>query len=105
MEIQKLYDLDDIEFEDIAIGLVRLAKDIPAHEFFSKSIKSTTSVSQERKTLSSMGIIMIIFFQDLRPTTSFQRPVSLLFQTNLLKVSKKKFRPSSLQEKKTLNFY
>ncbi|PTT32581.1 IPExxxVDY family protein, partial [Chryseobacterium sp. HMWF028] len=25
MEIQKLYDLDDIEFEDIAIGLVRLA--------------------------------------------------------------------------------
>ncbi|MGN7758733.1 IPExxxVDY family protein [Chryseobacterium sp. 22532] len=36
MEIQKLYDLDDIEFEDIAIGLVRLAKDIPAHEFFYK---------------------------------------------------------------------
>jgi hypothetical protein len=30
LEIQKLYDLDDIEFEDIAIGLVRLAKDIPA---------------------------------------------------------------------------
>jgi hypothetical protein len=27
LEIQKLYDLDDIEFEDIAIGLVRLAKE------------------------------------------------------------------------------
>ncbi|WP_326981075.1 IPExxxVDY family protein [Chryseobacterium sp. MYb264] len=36
MEIQKLYDLDDIEFEDIAIGLVRLAKHIPDHEFFYK---------------------------------------------------------------------
>ncbi|WP_449400648.1 IPExxxVDY family protein [Chryseobacterium wanjuense] len=34
MEIQKLYDLDDIEFEDITIGLVRLAKNIPDHEFF-----------------------------------------------------------------------
>lgn len=36
MEIQKLYDLDDTEFEDIAIGLVRLAKNIPDHEFFYK---------------------------------------------------------------------
>lgn len=36
MEIQKLYDLDDIEFENIAIGLVRLAKNIPDHEFFYK---------------------------------------------------------------------
>lgn len=36
MEIQKLYDLDDIEFEDIAIALVRLVKHIPDHEFFFK---------------------------------------------------------------------
>lgn len=36
MEIQKLYDLDDIEFEDITIGLVRLAKNVPDHEFFYK---------------------------------------------------------------------
>lgn len=36
MEIQKLYDIDDIEFEDIAIGLVRLAKNIFDHEFFFK---------------------------------------------------------------------
>ncbi|MCJ8153530.1 IPExxxVDY family protein [Chryseobacterium sp. SSA4.19] len=34
MEIQKLYDPDDIEFENITIGLVRLAKHIPDHEFF-----------------------------------------------------------------------
>jgi len=36
LEIQKLYDLDDIEFEDIAIALVRLAKNVPDHEFFYK---------------------------------------------------------------------
>lgn len=36
MEIQKLYDFDDIEFEDITIGLVRLVKNIPDHEFFFK---------------------------------------------------------------------
>jgi hypothetical protein len=48
LEIQKLYDLDDIEFEDIAIGLVRLAKDIPAHEFFYK-INQTNNLNFERK--------------------------------------------------------
>ena len=36
MEIQKLYDIDDIEFEDITIGLVRLAKNVFDHEFFFK---------------------------------------------------------------------
>jgi len=36
LEVQKLYDLDDIEFEDITIGLVRLVKFLPDHEFFFK---------------------------------------------------------------------
>ena len=36
MEIQKLYDIDNTEYEDIIIGLVRLAKHIPDHEFFFK---------------------------------------------------------------------
>jgi deoxyhypusine synthase len=40
LEIQKLYDIDDIEFEDITIGLVRLAKNIPDHEFFYKVLLS-----------------------------------------------------------------
>jgi len=34
LEVQKLYDFDETEFEDITIGLVRLAKHIPDHEFF-----------------------------------------------------------------------
>jgi hypothetical protein len=56
LEIQKLYDLD-IEFEDIAIGLVRLAKDIPDHEFFYK-INQTNNLSfQERKILSLRGVL------------------------------------------------
>lgn len=36
METQKLYDFDDIEFDDITIALVRLTKHIPDHEFFFK---------------------------------------------------------------------
>ncbi|WP_407404567.1 IPExxxVDY family protein [Chryseobacterium sp.] len=36
MENQKLYDFDDIEFDDITIALVRLTKHIPDHEFFFK---------------------------------------------------------------------
>lgn len=34
MEIQKLYDIEETEFEDVTIGLVRLAKNVPDHEFF-----------------------------------------------------------------------
>lgn len=34
MEIQNLYDFDDIESDDITIALVRLTKHIPDHEFF-----------------------------------------------------------------------
>lgn len=36
MEVQKLYDFDEIEFEDITVSLVRLVKSIPDHEFFYK---------------------------------------------------------------------
>ncbi len=36
MEIENLYDFDDIESEDITIALVRLTKTIPDHEFFFK---------------------------------------------------------------------
>ncbi|MBD8083843.1 IPExxxVDY family protein [Chryseobacterium caseinilyticum] len=36
MEVQKLYDLDEIESEDITIGLVRLVKSMHDHEFFFK---------------------------------------------------------------------
>ena len=34
MEIQKLYDIEETEFEDVTIGLVRLVKNVPDHEFF-----------------------------------------------------------------------
>ncbi len=47
MEIQKLYDPDDTECEDIAVGLVRLAKHIPDHEFFFK-VNLKNSLNFER---------------------------------------------------------
>jgi hypothetical protein len=99
LEIQKLYDLDDIEFEDIAIGLVRLAKDIPAHEFFYK-INQNNNLTFKKKDVILHGAYYDYFFQDLRPTTSLQRPVLPLFRTNLLKVNKKNSDRTLLRRRK-----
>jgi len=99
LEIQKLYDLDDIEFEDITIALVRLAKDIPAHEFFYKINQNNNLSFSRKKDLVFHGDYFDYFI------TSFQRPALPLFLINLRKVSKKKFKLNSLQKKKTLSFY
>ncbi|WP_299181041.1 IPExxxVDY family protein [uncultured Chryseobacterium sp.] len=55
MEIQKLYDLDEIEFEDVTIGLVRLAKNIPDHEFFYTINKSNDLTFSRIKDLIYHG--------------------------------------------------
>jgi len=55
LEIQKLYDLDDIEFEDIAIGLVRLAKHIPDHEFFFRVNQNNNLIFYRKKDLILQG--------------------------------------------------
>lgn len=62
MEIQKLYDLDDIEFEDITIGLVRLAKNIPDHEFFFKVNVNNDLKFSRIKDLVFNGIYYDYFF-------------------------------------------
>ncbi|MCY0970285.1 IPExxxVDY family protein [Chryseobacterium wangxinyae] len=62
MEIQKLYDLDDIEFEDITIGLVRLAKNIPDHEFFFKININNDLKFSRIKDLVFNGIYYDYFF-------------------------------------------
>jgi outer membrane lipoprotein-sorting protein len=53
----KLYDLDDIEFEDIAIGLVRLAKDIPDHEFFYKINQNNDLTFSRKRSGLSRGLL------------------------------------------------
>lgn len=62
MEIQKLYDLDDIEFENITIGLVRLAKNIPDHEFFFKVNVNNDLKFSRIKDLVFNGIYYDYFF-------------------------------------------
>jgi len=62
LEIQKLYDLDDIEFEDITIGLVRLAKNIPDHEFFFKVNVNNDLKFSRIKDLVFNGIYYDYFF-------------------------------------------
>jgi hypothetical protein len=80
LEIQKLYDLDDIEFEDIAIGLVRLAKNIPDHEFFYKINQNNDLTFKRIEDVILHGSYYDYFFQDLRLTTSLQDLFYLYFE-------------------------
>jgi len=62
LEIQKLYDIDDIEFEDIAIALVRLVKHIPDHEFFFKINQHNDLKFSRIKDLVFHGIYYDFYF-------------------------------------------
>ncbi|WP_370897698.1 IPExxxVDY family protein [Chryseobacterium gossypii] len=62
MEIQKLYDLDEIEFEDITIGLVRLAKNIPDHEFFYKINQNNDLKFSRKKDIVFHGAYYDYYF-------------------------------------------
>ena len=55
MEIQKLYDFDELDSEDIAINLVRLAKHIPDHEFFFQ----TNTINNEYLNFSRVDDLII----------------------------------------------
>ena len=62
MEIQKLYDVDDTEFENIAIGLVRLVKHIPDHEFFFKVNLNNDLVFSRKQDILFHGTHYDYFF-------------------------------------------
>ena len=89
MEIQKLYDLDDIEFEDIAIGLVRLAKDIPAHEFFFKINQINNNIFSRKKDLVFHGDYYDYFFPRFEAYHKFSK-TCFTFISNKSSESKQK---------------
>jgi hypothetical protein len=105
LEIQKLYDLDDIEFEDIAIGLVRLAKDIPAHEFFYKINQNNNLSFSRKKDLVFHGDYYDYFFPRFEAYHKYSKTCFTFISNKSSESKQKKFRPNSLQKKKTLNFY
>ena len=105
MEIQKLYDLDDIEFEDIAIGLVRLAKNIPDHEFFYNVNQNNNDLKFLRKTdLVFHGAYYDYYFPRFEAYDKFTK-TSFTFISNKSSESKqKKLQTELFAEEENIKF-
>ncbi|MEG1036700.1 MAG: IPExxxVDY family protein, partial [Chryseobacterium sp.] len=104
MEIQKLYDLDDIEFEDIAIGLVRLAKDIPAHEFFYKINQNNNLSFSRRKDLVFHGDYFDYFFPRYEAYHKFSKTCFTFISNKSSESKQKKVQTELFTEEENIKF-
>ncbi|MET3035244.1 IPExxxVDY family protein [Chryseobacterium sp. NRRL B-14859] len=104
MEIQKLYDLDDIEFEDIAIGLVRLAKDIPAHEFFYKINQSNNLNFSRKKDLVFHGDYYDYFFPRFEAYHKFSKTCFTFISNKSSESKQKKVQTELFTEEENIKF-
>ncbi|PWN69953.1 IPExxxVDY family protein [Chryseobacterium phosphatilyticum] len=104
MEIQKLYDLDDIEFEDIAIGLVRLAKDIPAHEFFYKINQSNNLSFSRKKDLVFHGDYYDYFFPRFEGYHKFSKTAFTFISNKSSESKQKKVQTELFTEEENIKF-
>lgn len=104
MEIQKLYDLDDIEFEDIAIGLVRLAKDIPAHEFFYKINQTNDLNFVRKKDLVFHGGYYDYFFPRFEAYHKFSKTYFTFISNKSSESKQKKVQTELFTEEENIKF-
>lgn len=104
MEIQKLYDLDDIEFEDIAIGLVRLAKDIPAHEFFYKINQLNNLSFSRKKDLVFHGDYYDYFFPRFEAYHKFSKTCFTFISNKSSESKQKKVQTELFTEEENIKF-
>lgn len=104
MEIQKLYDLDDIEFEDITIGLVRLAKDIPAHEFFYKINQSNDLSFSRKKDLVFHGGYYDYFFPRFEAYHKFSKTCFTFISNRSSESKQKKVQTELFTEEENIKF-
>ncbi|UHO38787.1 IPExxxVDY family protein [Chryseobacterium capnotolerans] len=104
MEIQKLYDLDDIEFEDIAIGLVRLAKDIPAHEFFYKINQLNNLSFSRKKDLVFHGDYYDYFFPRFEAYHKFSKTCFTFISNTSSESKQKKVQTELFTEEENIKF-
>jgi len=95
LEIQKLYDLDDIEFEDIAIGLVRLAKHIPDHEFFYKINQNNDLKFSRKQDIVFHGAFYDYYFSRFEAYHKFTK-TCFTFISNKSSESKQKKQQTEL---------
>ncbi|UWX60365.1 IPExxxVDY family protein [Chryseobacterium oranimense] len=104
MEIQKLYDLDDIEFEDIAIGLVRLAKDIPAHEFFYKINQINGLSFSRKKDMIIHGAYYDYFFPRFEAYDKFTKTCFTFISNRSSESKQKKLQTELFTEEENIKF-
>lgn len=104
MEIQKLYDLDDIDFEDIAIGLVRLAKDIPAHEFFYKINQINNLSFSRKKDLVFHGGYYDYFFPRYEAYHKFSKTCFTFISNKSSESKQKKIQTELFTEEENIKF-
>jgi hypothetical protein len=104
LEIQKLYDLDDIEFEDITIGLVRLAKDIPAHEFFYKINQSKNLIFSRKKDLVFHGAYFDYFFPRYEAYHKFSKTCFTFISNKSSESKQKKVQTELFTEEENIKF-
>ncbi|UKB83458.1 IPExxxVDY family protein [Chryseobacterium sp. MEBOG06] len=104
MEIQKLYDLDEIEFEDIAIGLVRLAKDIPAHEFFYQINKTNNLSFSRKKDLVFHGGYYDYFFPRYEAYHKFSKTCFTFISNKSSESKQKKVQTELFTEEENIKF-
>ncbi|WP_426481604.1 IPExxxVDY family protein [Chryseobacterium sp. R2ACT005] len=104
MEIQKLYDLDDIEFEDITIGLVRLAKDVPAHEFFYKINQANNLGFSRKKDLVFHGGYYDYFFPRFEAYHKFSRTCFTFISNKSSESKQKKVQTELFTEEENIKF-
>ncbi|CEJ70743.1 IPExxxVDY family protein [Chryseobacterium oranimense] len=104
MEIQKLYDLDDIEFEDITIGLVRLAKDIPAHEFFYKINQINGLTFSRKKDMMIHGAYYDYFFPRFEAYDKFTKTCFTFISNRSSESKQKKLQTELFTEEENIKF-
>jgi hypothetical protein len=104
LEIQKLYDLDDIEFEDITIGLVRLAKDVPAHEFFYKINQANNLSFSRKKDLVFHGGYYDYFFPRFEAYHKFSRTCFTFISNKSSESKQKKVQTELFTEEENIKF-
>ncbi|MBT2620724.1 MULTISPECIES: IPExxxVDY family protein [Chryseobacterium] len=104
MEIQKLYDIDDIEFEDIAIGLVRLAKNVFDHEFFFKINQSNDLKFSRIDDLVFHGSYYDYYFSRFEAYHKFTKTCFTFISNKSSESKQKKIQTELFAEEENIKF-
>ncbi|SIP97236.1 hypothetical protein SAMN05880574_10371 [Chryseobacterium sp. RU37D] len=104
MEVQKLYDFDDIEFEDIAIGLVRLAKSMPDHEFFYKTNQINDLAFKRIDDLVFHGSYYDYFFPRFEAYHKFTKTCFTFISNKSSESNQKKIQTELFSEEENIKF-